>query len=84
MKREKRKIYYNKRNRRKYFGKKLKKNYSIDIGSLKEIKLEYETSSNNPIEVKDKIFNDIENVYKEITCSGKTFIEECIKQKIIQ
>ena len=61
--------------------KKAKKNISIEVEQLNEIKVEYENNTNSPIEVKDKIFNDIENVYKEITYAGKPFIEERHKSK---
>ena len=53
-----------------------KKEHSRDVDELQTIKLEYEGESNIPIEVKNKIFNDIDNVYKEITYNGKIFIEE--------
>ena len=58
------------------FENKTQKNYNIKVDELNEIKLQYENFSNSPIEEKDKIFNDIENVYKEITYSWKLFIEE--------
>ena len=58
-----------------------KKEHSIDVDELQAIKLEYEGESNIPIEVKNKIFNDIDNVYKEIIYNGKIFIEERHKTK---
>ena len=61
--------------------KKSKKDRSIDVAELEEIKLDYDNQSNIPIEVKNKSFNDIDNVYKEITYDGKLFIEERHKNK---
>ena len=59
------------------------KELSIDVDELQEIKLEYEGESNIPIEVKNNIFNDIDNVYKEITHNGKIFIKERYKTKVL-
>ena len=58
-----------------------KKEHSIDIDELQQLKIEYENPLNNPFEVKDKVFTDIETVYKEITYDGKPFIEERHKPK---
>ena len=57
------------------------KEHSIDVDEIQAIKLEYESKSNILIAVKNKIFNDIDNAYKEITYNGKIFIEERHKTK---
>lgn len=69
--------YSNEKNEKK----KSKKEHSIDVAELQEIKLDSDNNSNIPIEVKNKIFNDINNIYKEITYDGKIFIEERHKTK---
>ena len=61
--------------------KKSKKDHSIDVTDLQEIKLEYDNKTYIPIEVKNNIFKDIDNVYKEITYDGKIFIQERHKTK---
>ena len=70
------KLIISEEDQEKTIKKKTKKVHSIDVEELNDLKIEYANTSNNPIEVKDKIFNDLDYVYKEITYAGKLFIED--------